>query len=178
MTHYETLGIERKARPADIKRAYRRLARRYHPDVNPGDRRAEERFKQVNEAYEVLGEAQRRRAYDRELDAGAAPPFAAGAPSDLGFGPEPGFDTGDPGAFASFLSEFFHPRASDPVPPHAPRRGDDVTRPVTLTFFDALRGLFTSLDVDCESACGRCRGSGQVPAADRRPCPECAGTGR
>jgi molecular chaperone DnaJ len=176
MTHYDTLGIERKARPAEIKRAYRRLARRYHPDINPGDRRAEDRFKKVNEAYEILGDPQRRRAYDRELDSGGA--FGASAPSDPGFAPEPWFDSGDPSAFASFFSEFFHPRATEAVSPHAPRRGDDVTRPLSVGFFDALRGFVAPLDVDAESPCGRCRGSGRVPAADRRPCPDCAGAGR
>jgi molecular chaperone DnaJ len=176
MTHYETLGLERKARPAEIKRAYRRLARRHHPDINPGDRRAEERFKRVNEAYEALGDAQRRRAYDRELDSGDG--LARPSASDPGPSPESWFESGDPSAFASFFSEFFHPHAAEASSPLAPRRGDDVTRTVNVGFFDALRGFAASIDIDAESACGRCRGSGRVPAADRRPCPECAGAGR
>lgn len=176
MTHYETLGLEPKARPAEIKRAYRRLARRYHPDINPGDRRAEERFKMVNEAYAVLGDAQRRRAYDRDLDTGGG--LAPGAAAEAGNAAESWFESGDPSALASFFSEFFHPRTAEPPAPHAPRRGDDVTRPLAVGFFDALRGIVASIDVDAESACGRCRGSGRVPAADRRPCPECAGAGR
>jgi molecular chaperone DnaJ len=179
VNHYQTLGLERKARIADVKRAYKRLARRHHPDLNPGDRRSEERFRRISEAYAVLSDPQKRRAYDRDMEAPSSAAFAPGAETPVpGFDGEGTFDAGDPGAFASFLSEFFHPQGGEPRPRHAPRRGDDVTRTIGIGFFDALQGLDTEIDIDAETPCGRCRGSGRVPAAQRRPCSDCAGTGR
>jgi molecular chaperone DnaJ len=179
MTHYQALGLDRKARLADVKRAYKRLARRHHPDLNPGDRRSEERFKRISEAYAVLSDPHRRRSYDRDIDnpagAGFAPVPEAAAP---GFDAEGAIDAGDPGAFASFFSEFFHPQGGEPRPRHAPRRGDDVTRTISIDFFDSLRGLDTEIEIDAETPCTRCHGSGRVPAAQRRPCSDCAGTGR
>jgi len=178
-THYDILGIERKARLGDVKRAYKRLARRHHPDLNPGDRRAEERFKKISEAYAVLSDPTRRRAYDREIDAPPRAGVSSGPAPPAGWdGDAFTFESGDPGAFASFFSEFFHPQGSEARPRHAPRRGDDVTRTVAIGFFDALRGLVTEIEIDAETPCGQCQGSGRVPAAQRRPCPDCAGTGR
>jgi molecular chaperone DnaJ len=178
MSHYETLGLERKARLADVKRAYKRLARRHHPDLNPGDRRAEEHFKSIREAYAVLSDPQRRRAYDRELESpGVLTPGPAG-PAAGWDGEASPFDSGDPGLFASFFSEFFHPQGGETRGRHAPRRGDDVTRTVGVGFFDAIRGVETAIEIDAETPCGQCHGSGRVPAAQRRPCPDCAGTGR
>jgi molecular chaperone DnaJ len=174
MNHYQALGLERKARLADVKRAYKRLARRHHPDLNPGDRRAEERFKQISEAYAVLSDPQRRRAYDREID-GIVPGPDAPPP---GWNGEGAFDVPDPGDFTSFLSEFFHPQGEEARPRHAPRRGDDVTRTVGIAFFEAIRGIDTGVEIDAETACGRCQGSGRVPASHTRPCHDCAGTGR
>lgn len=179
MTHYDVLGIQRKARLADVKRAYKRLARRHHPDLNPGDGRSEEHFKQISEAYAVLSDPQRRKAYDREIDAPHGGLSGRQAPSPAGWDADPvTFGGGDPGAFASFFTEFFHPQGSEARPRHAPRRGDDVTRSVTIGFFDALRGLATDIEIDAETPCGQCHGSGRVPAAHRRSCPDCAGTGR
>jgi molecular chaperone DnaJ len=177
MNHYQALGLDRKARLADVKRAYKRLARRHHPDLNPGDRRCEERFKRISEAYAVLSDPHKRRAYDREMDHPAAVSTAAGEPVPAGWDGETS-DLGDPGAFASFFSEFFHPQGADARPRHAPRRGDDVTRTVGVGFFDALRGLATTIEIDAETPCVRCQGSGRVPAAQRRSCADCAGTGR
>ena len=174
MNHYQALGLDRKARLADVKRAYKRLARRHHPDLNPGDRRSEERFRQIREAYAVLSDPQRRRAYDREMDHPAA--VSAPEPVPAGWDGETS-ELGDPGAFASFFSEFFH-QGAETRPRHAPRRGDDVTRAVGVGFFDALRGWTTTIEIDAETPCARCQGSGRVPAAQRRPCADCAGTGR
>ena len=179
MNHYEVLGLTRKARAAEIKRAYRRLARQHHPDLNPGDRKAEERFKAIAEAYDVLGDAQKKKAYDRELDGGGAERFAGAAGAPAGWGFESAFDPAHAGDFSAFVSEIFGGGApADAATRQAPRRGDDVTRTLTLGFFDAIKGLTTTLAIDAETACSRCSGSGRVPAAQRRPCPECAGTGR
>ena len=184
MSHYDVLGLNRKAKLAEIKRAFRRLARKHHPDLNPGDRRAEERFKQVNAAYEVLGDLQRRRAYDRELDAPGAGAFGFGVSEDTRTGQDAGgrdfespLDLGS-SVFSSFVSEFFREPGVDRFERSAPRRGDDVTRTLRIGFFEALGGMTTRMEIDAESVCGRCAGSGRVPAAARRPCPDCAGTGR
>lgn len=183
MNHYEVLGLTRKARAAEIKRAYKRLARQHHPDLNPGDRKAEERFKAIAAAYDVLSDPQKKKAYDRELSGGAPPgyggaPGFGGAGSPAGWGFESAFDPQNAGDFSAFVSEIFGGGAVDTGAHRAPRRGDDVTRTIALGFFDALRGHTTSLAIDAETPCARCTGSGRVPAAQRRPCPDCAGTGR
>ena len=180
MNFYEVLGVDRKARLADIKKAYRRLARKHHPDLNPGDRRSEERFKQISEAYEHLSDQQKRKAYDLQLDFGGGP--AAGAPSGApgaGFRDvEPGVEFGDLGGFSSFFAEILGGRGAEAEERHAPRRGEDVSYALRVGFFDALRGLTTRITLESESACSRCGGTGTVPSRSRRPCPECSGTGR
>ena len=178
MNHYEVLGVGRKARPADIKRAYKRLARKHHPDLNPGDRRSEERFKQIAEAYAVLGDAPKRRAYDRELDApGTTRAPQAPGPADAWVF-ESAFDPAHAGEFSAFVSEFFGGMGRESEVRNAARRGDDVTRTISIGFSLALRGLTTHVEIDAESPCARCAGAGRVPAASPRPCPDCAGTGR
>jgi len=184
VNHYEILGVDRKSRLAEIKKAYRRLARKFHPDLNPGDKRAEERFKQISEAYDVLSDPEKRKKHDIELQYGEG--FAAGAEGRpfRGSGPaaDMGFDFGDLGGsasnFASFFSEILGRRDGDLQEDTAPRRGEDVTHALNVGFFDALRGLTTELTIDAETACPRCNGSGTVPSRARRPCPDCAGTGR
>jgi molecular chaperone DnaJ len=181
---YEVLGVPRKARLGEIKRAYRRLARQHHPDLNPGDPRAEDRFKRISEAYETLSDGERRRKHDRELDdESRLAPMGAG-PRSWGGGPGPdlGFDFGDFGGggsgLSSFFSEILSQRTGETREDRAPRRGDDVTRTQSLGFFDALRGMTTEMTIETELACRRCAGSGRVPSRLRRPCPDCAGTGR
>jgi len=184
VNHYEVLGVDRKARLADIKKSYRKLARKHHPDLNPGDKRAEERFKQISEAYDVLSDPEKRKKHDIELQYGER--FAAGEDGRpfRGTGPAPdvGFDFGDLGSaassFSSFFSEILGRGDGDVRDDTVPRRGEDVTHARNVGFFDALRGLATELAIDAETACPRCNGSGTVPSRARRPCPDCAGTGR
>ncbi|MGH9748631.1 MAG: molecular chaperone DnaJ [Candidatus Polarisedimenticolia bacterium] len=172
LNYYEVLGVDPKARLADIKKAYRRLARRHHPDLNPGDKRAEERFKKISEAYDVLSDPGKRRAYDAQSRAGGA---GAG---DAGFwSTAEGFDPGDLGGFSSFFSEILGGGAP-PLDEDAPRRGEDLTHTITIGFFDAMRGLVTPVVLDAETACLRCSGRGTVPSRARRPCADCGGTGR
>lgn len=180
MNCYEVLGVPRKARRADIKKAYRRLARKYHPDLNPGDKGAEEYFKCISEAYDTLSDPQRRKAHDREIDLGTG--WATGGARQP---PTPGvwhfesaFDTAGPGGFASIFSEILGGRGAEARRRAAPLRGEDVTHTVGLTFFEALRGLTTELTLDTEAACSNCNGSGVVASKSRRSCPDCAGTGR
>ena len=173
MNFYEVLGVERKARLPDIKKAYRKLARRFHPDLNPGDKRAEERFKQVSEAYEILSDPAKRKAHDRDLEfgefrgaGGAAPPW------------EHDFEAGAGGGFSSFFSEILGGRGAEAQEAAGPRKGEDVTLTMRIGFFDSLRGVTADLPIDAESPCPRCNGSGTVRSRIRRPCPDCAGTGR
>jgi molecular chaperone DnaJ len=179
MNAYDVLGVPRKARLPEIKKAYRRLARKYHPDLNPGDARAEERFKQITEAHDILTDPGKRRAHDQTLDLGgarASGPAGRGAPWPAEG--EVGFDLGDLGGVSSFVSELFGARWGETQDRGGPRRGADVTRTIRVGFFDALRGLTTDLAIDAESPCPRCGGSGRVPARVRRSCSDCAGTGR
>lgn len=178
--YYETLGVPRDATEEQIKQAYRRLARKYHPDVNPGDKEAEERFKEINEAYEVLSDPEKRRKYDA-----LGPNWKAGAD----FTPPPGtgafrFEYGDlgdlfgeGGRFGGF-SDFFRimfggmPRAGRDFVFAA--RGADVESEVTLTLEEAHRGVSRTLSIPLEEPCQSCRGAG---IRDKKPCPACRGSG-
>jgi molecular chaperone DnaJ len=182
MNYYEVLGVDRKARLSDIKKAYRKLARKFHPDLNPGDKKAEERFKQVSEAYDVLSDPGKRKAHDVQLRfGGSGPRNEEGRPfwaSDGAADPDLGSLGGGAGAFSSFFSEIFGARVDEARDRTAPRRGSDVTHTIKIGFFDSLRGLTTDLSIEAESVCGRCNGLGTVPARSRRTCPDCSGTGR
>ncbi len=180
MNSYEILGVNRKARAADIKKAYRRLARKFHPDLNPGDKAAEDRFKRISEAYDTLSDPQKRRLYDRQMDLGAGSTAGAGphgpgqAPWDLGSVFEGGFS----GGFSDLFSEILGGRRAAAGNRRAPRRGEDLSQPLRITFANAMRGMTKEITLDAESSCGRCGGSGAVSAPNRRPCPDCAGTGQ
>jgi len=176
--YYQVLGVGRKARPAEIKKAFKRLARKCHPDLNPGNRAAEEQFKRITEAYEVLADPEKRRRYDQ---AGAPATGSQAGPGSPGFGSAPGggFDfsaAGFGGAFSDIFEEFFRrdpaPRGRDPHP------GQDKVYPMRVGFFDALRGLSTTLELDGETACPDCGGLGSISSARSQICPDCQGSGR
>jgi len=166
--YYEVLGIGRNASQSEIKRAYRRLARQYHPDVNPGDKEAEERFKEVNEAYEVLSDADKRARYDRFGHAG----LQGGGFGDFtgfgGFGPFSGIDE----IFESFFGAA-RPRTAR----RAPRRGTDLRYDLTITFEEAIFGCEKELEIPRHETCPHCRGSGAEPGTTPTRCPQCNGTG-
>jgi len=175
---YQVLGVGRKSTPGDIKKAYKRLARKCHPDLNPGNRAAEEQFKRITEAYEVLSDPEKRRRYDRTGSAspgtGFRPPgtegFGTGFPPDVG--PElGGFGRG----FAEIFEEFFHPSTGPRN--HGPSPGEDRVYPIRIGFFDALRGLKTTLEIDGEVSCPDCGGLGNVKSHRAPICAECGGTG-
>lgn len=195
MDFYLILGIERAATLGDIKRAYKRLARRYHPDINPGDRTAAQQFRQIAEAYETLSDPERRKRYDT---LGVSAPSAEAQV----FGFE-GFDfsvsvggTQAP-TFGDLFAEVLQPRQT--TPEHSPDRGADLHQSMTLTFEEAMRGgerqiLVTRLErcETCdgrgrlrtpESRCAMCHGAGTIKTARghmlfSRPCGDCRGTGR
>ncbi len=182
MSYYSVLGVDRKTRLPDIKKAYRKLARKYHPDLNPGDKRAEERFKQITEAYEVLSDPQKRKAYDLQGDLGGRGPEGGGPPPFTGGQDfETAFDLGDLGGLgnvSSFFSDILGGRGGETHDRSTPRKGEDLTHAIRIGFSEAMHGMTTDLTIDAESACPRCNGTGTVPSRIRRPCPDCAGTGR
>jgi molecular chaperone DnaJ len=169
---YEVLGCSRNASAADIRKAYKRLARKYHPDVNPGDKAAEERFKAISEAYGVLSDTQKRQAYDRF---GAAQP---GAGPGGGWDPR-GFDFGDLGGgglgdlFATILGG--GRRAASPPPA---QRGRDLEAVLRIGFLDAIRGLTSPITVARQAPCESCGGSGARPGSQTSTCGRCQGRGR
>jgi molecular chaperone DnaJ len=169
--HYKTLGVPKNASADEIKKAYRKLARQYHPDRNAGNKDAEERFKAVQQAYDVLGDPDKRKQYDRGTG-----PFAAG-----------GFDPGAAaGGFGDILSDLFGGiggRARRPGGAAGgagrPRtqRGRDLEAEVTLTFDQAIRGAQVPLAVSTTAPCPTCHGTGAKPGTAPRVCPVCQGRG-
>jgi len=166
---YETLGVSRSASAEEIKKAYRKLARRHHPDANPGDKAAEDRFKEVQNAYDILSDVEKRKQYDT---------FGAGGPQ-MG-GPGPGgvrfeqFDLGDLGGFGDVFSNLFGGggRASS-----RSMRGGDIEATLNLSFEDSLRGAETRVPVEVDAACSTCGGSGAKPGTSPITCPVCGGRG-
>ena len=168
--------MPRSAKPGQIKAAYRKLARKHHPDVNPGDASAEQRFKEISEAYQVLNDAEKRRAYDQfgTIDPGA---FAGAGRGQGGFDFS-GFDFGGAGGgFGDIFSEIFG-RKRKRRQPDAPRRGDDLQYVINLGFADALKGVETDVTVTRQVPCKTCGGKGHVLTGSAGQCPACGGTGK
>jgi molecular chaperone DnaJ len=183
--YYQALGVKRGAPAGDIRKAYRRLARRYHPDVNPGDKRAEEKFKQIQEAYDVLSDTKKKKMYDQfgfyseQFKPGQGPgPDAAGVGFDFG-----GFDFTDLGGgrrgggfldiFGDFFSRFTGGATGEPS--REPQRGEDLEYRVGISFWDSIRGALRKLSVSRLIACSVCRGSGV--SGGPSTCPKCKGRG-
>ncbi len=191
--YYETLGIQRGADVKDIKKAFRKLARKYHPDVNPGDRQAERRFKEINEAYEVLSDPKKRETYDRfghaafEQGAGAGgfrggggPGFGHAGAGPGGFRPEDFTGYGGGGVdFSEIFGDVFGgARAPRGWPRKGPGRGEDAQYTFEVGFEDALFGTTASLSVQREAVCETCGGTGNRPGGVQSECPDCKGTGK
>src|ERR1043166_5080106 len=189
--YYEILGIKRDAKPEEIKKAYRRLARKYHPDVNPGDKAAEERFKQMSEAFDVLSDPKKRKVYDRfgqysenlangAADAGAGSAYTRGTPFDCS-----GFDWGTTstaggagGSFRDIFADLFSGGKDEREPPRPqPQRGADIEMPLSLSFEEAINGLTTSITVNRSEQCSRCHGAGDT-GGSVVTCATCKGTGQ
>jgi len=170
-TLYNTLGVSKSASQDEIKKAYRKLAREYHPDRNPGDATAEERFKEVQTAYDVLSDADKRKQYDR-FGALNGRPGAGGGNANFDFG---GFDIGDLG---DLFGGMFGGRAgSTRARQRQPVRGADVEVEVQLSFEDSLRGADVKVPVELTTACRECGGTGAQPGTAPVICPECNGRG-
>jgi molecular chaperone DnaJ len=161
--YYKVLGLEKKASADEIKRAYRKLARQYHPDRNPGDKRAEERFKEISVAHDVLGDPEKRKQYDR-----GSGPFAGGG----GFGFDPSAFTG---GFGDIFSNLFGARTGAARP--RPARGRDLEAEVRLSFEQAIDGAQIPIAVPTTAPCPTCRGTGAKPGTQPQICPVCQGRG-
>jgi molecular chaperone DnaJ len=173
--YYATLGVAKDASAEDVKRAYRKLAREHHPDAKPGDAQAEQRFKEIGEAYAVLSDDAKRREYDELRRLGAAGFGGGGFPGGAG-----GFSDGDLG---DLLGHLFNARGGAGFPGGATRtrqarRGPDLRADVHLTFEDALAGVRTTLRVTGDGACDTCGGSGAAPGTSPRTCSQCGGRGQ
>ncbi len=196
--YYKTLGVKRNSSQEEIRKAYRRLARKHHPDLNPGDKAAEERFKQVQEAYDVLSDPKKREMYD-QLGFYSETGFNAGAGARTSSGPPPGgfhfsgFDFSDlfgfggqegqawsrrgaeaGGGFSEMFSHLFR-RGGSQEPQQQP--GTDLEYTVQIGFWDAIRGTQARLNISRLDACGQCGGAGSIGGA-KIQCPECQGTGK
>lgn len=195
--YYEILGVKKDAKSDDIKKAYRKLARKFHPDVNPNDKSAEEKFKEIQEANDVLSDEKKRKVFDRfgyyadNLDVnspyGAATGGAAGGASNFdfsGFNFEPG-GSGGGSSFRDIFSDLFgggaagaNARRSEPELPRAqPQKGKDIEMPLGLSFEESFTGLTTNITVNRSEQCSRCQGAGDTGGAVI-VCPTCKGAGQ
>ena len=169
--YYEVLGLSKGASDDEIKKAYRQLAKKYHPDLNPGDAEAEARFKEVNEAYEVLSDAQKKARYDQYGHAGVDPNFGAGGyGADVDFG-----DIGD--IFSSIFGGGFG-GGGRRGNPNAPRRGSDAAASAVISFEESAKGCKKKVSVQRICTCPDCNGSGAKPGTAPTTCPECNGRGQ
>jgi molecular chaperone DnaJ len=194
--YYDTLGVDRKASVDDIRKAYRKLARKYHPDLNPGDKASEDRFKNVQEAYDVLSDPKKRQMYDQVgfYSENAFPGTGPGGPG--GHGPHPGpdfsgFDFSDyfsgatgagrgagtetGGGFRDIFSQFFS-RGGAHREPEPEEKGADLEYVMDIDFWQAIKGMQTRLAITRYEVCDTCHGSGSTGAGEVA-CPECKGTG-
>jgi molecular chaperone DnaJ len=194
MDFYETLGVKRDAAADDIRKAYRKLARKHHPDLNPGDKTAEDRFKKVQEAYDILSDPKKKQMYDQVgyysengVPSGGAP---GGSGPNMGFG---GFDFSDAftrggaggagarpagagaGNFQDIFNQWFTRSEGSPQQ-KAPQKGTDLEYGLNIDFWQAIRGTQVRLSVNRQEACGTCNGTGARAGANA-VCPECNGSG-
>lgn len=175
--YYEVLGISKGASEDEIKKAYKKMARKYHPDLNPGDKEAEERFKEVGEAYEVLSDPGKKDRYDRFGFAGVDPNFGGGGFGGGGF--EGSFDFGDLNdIFGSFFGGGGFGGGTRRANPNAPQPGRNVETAVTIDFIEAAFGCKKEISVDRMERCNTCNASGCAPGTSPETCGECRGTGQ
>ena len=171
--YYEVLGIQKGASEDEIKKAYKKLARKYHPDMNPGDKEAEEKFKEVNEANEVLSDPEKKARYDQFGFAGVDPNYGAGAGGGAYGG---GFDFGDLGdIFGSFFGGGFG--GGQRRNPNAPQQGESIRASVSVSFTEAAFGCEKSVTLERSEQCPTCKGNGCAPGTTPEICPDCHGTG-
>ena len=169
--YYEVLGVEKNADDAAIKKAYRALAKKYHPDMNPGDQEAEKKFKEASEAYAVLSDPEKRKQYDQFGHAA----FEGGAGGAGGFDFS-GMDFGD--IFGDIFGDFFGGGTSRRGPDNGPRRGANLRARVRITFEEAVFGCEKQIEITLKDECTTCGGSGAKPGTSKDTCPKCGGKGK
>src|SRR3954470_4083897 len=189
--YYSELGVSKDASEKDITRAYRKLAKQYHPDANPGDASAEERFKEISAAHDVLGDADKRKEYDevREMVASGVGPGGPGGFGGPGFGGPGGGgyqnirveDLGDLGDLGGLFGKLFggggRGRGGWGQGRVGPQRGQDIETDLHLDFLDAVHGITTSVNITSEAPCHVCNGTGAKPGTFPERCPTCNGAG-
>ena len=173
--YYEVLGVSKNASDDEIKKAYRKVAKQYHPDLNPGDKAAEEKFKEANEAYEVLSDSEKKARYDQYGHAGVDPNFGAGGGGNPfggfgGFGDA--FDLGD--LFGNLFGGFGGGRQQNP---NAPRKGSTVTANVTISFEEAAKGCKKTVRINRVDTCSVCGGTGCQKGTSAETCKTRGGRG-
>ncbi|MDL2297737.1 molecular chaperone DnaJ [Synergistaceae bacterium OttesenSCG-928-D05] len=168
--YYETLGVGRDASADDIKKAYRKLTRKYHPDANPGDAAAEAKYKEINEANEILSDPDKRAQYDQFGYVGDMPPGGGG------FGGFGGADFGD--LFGDLFGSAFGGAGRRSSNPNAPRRGNDLEYTMSISLEDAYRGISQKIEIPRLETCDRCSGTGAEPGTSAETCPTCNGNGQ
>jgi molecular chaperone DnaJ len=172
--YYDVLGINKGASDADIKKAFRKLARKFHPDVNPGDKISEQKFKEINEANEVLSDAKKRKQYDQFGHAAFDPGFGQAGGQSYGFEGSPrGPQFYGSGGFEDIFGNLFGGQAQA----RGPQKGEDITYAVEVDLEDAIYGKTMQVDLKREASCSVCGGSGSQPGSTRRTCPTCKGSG-
>ncbi len=169
--YYEVLGLSKGASDDEIKKAYRQMAKKYHPDLHPGDAEAEKCFKEVNEAYEVLSDADKKARYDQYGHAGVDPNMGAGGGGFGGFSADFG-DLGD------LFSSFFGGGGSSNARRNGPMRGEDLEAQVTVTFEEAVFGCKKEVVYNRIEKCSDCKGSGAAAGSSPETCPQCNGQGQ
>src|SRR3954447_3460378 len=171
--YYKTLGVDKRASAEEIKKAYRKLARSYHPDRNPGDKDAEARFKEISQAHDVLGDPEKRKQYDSGTG-----PFTTGAGPGGGFGGFGNFDF-DGASMGDILSNLFGGSTSGRRVRTKPRseKGADLEAQVSITFDQAVAGAQVPLQVPMHATCPTCHGTGAKPGTTPKVCPRCEGRG-
>ena len=169
--YYAALGLEKGASDADIKKAFRKLAIKYHPDKNQGNKEAENKFKEINEAYQVLSDPDKKAKYDMygtvDFDGSG---FGSG-----GFG---GFDFSDMGGFGDIFESFFGGGGSGGRRRNGPQRGSDLEYTINLTFEEAVFGVEKEISIDRSEKCETCKGSGAKAGTSKKTCPTCNGQGQ
>lgn len=173
--YYEVLGVNKNATNDEIKKAFRKAAKQYHPDLNKDDPTAAEKFKECNEAYSVLSDADKRRKYDQFGFAGVDPSYAAGQGGGYGgggFGFDGDIDLGD--IFSSFFGGGFSGGSRNP---NAPQRGRDIQTTINISFEEAAKGCKKSVEVSKVEDCSQCHGTGAAEGTSPKTCSQCGGSG-